>query len=144
MIKVSQPVSLAADSTVCHIYSFSICEPIKGILGAKKYPVKLANKMGMKCPNPVSVPSRIVVLIGVRVTQALIAAIQLTIANVKFIVGNSWWIINPKVVPTKNSGIINPPLQPEVTVMEMAMILQTKIANSTVIEKLPDNNSLIS
>lgn len=27
---------------------WSFCEEIKGILGAKKYPVKLANNMGMK------------------------------------------------------------------------------------------------
>ena len=71
------------------LHSFSICEPIKGILGAKKYPVKLANNIGMKCPNPVKVASKIVVLIGVRVTQALIPAIQLTIANVRLIVGNN-------------------------------------------------------
>ena len=128
----------------CIFYSFSICEPIKGILGAKKYPVKLANKIGMKCPNPVKVASRIVVLIGVRVTQALIAAIQLTIAKVKFIVENSWWMINPNVAPTKNWGMINPPLQPDVTVMEIAMILKIKIANNKVNGKFPDNSSLIS
>ena len=68
-----------------------------------------------------------VVLIGVLVTQALIAAIQLTIAKVRSTAGNSSCIISPKVVPTKNSGIINPPLQPEVTVMAIARILNIKI-----------------
>jgi len=43
--------------------------------------------MGIKCPNPVNVASKIVVLIGVRVTQAFIAAIQLTMAKVRLIVG---------------------------------------------------------
>lgn len=85
-----------------------------------------------------------VVLIGVRVTQAFMAAMQLTTAKVKFMDGNSWWMINPNVAPTKKSGIMNPPLHPEVTVMEMAMILKIKIANNIIIEKFPDNSSLIS
>jgi len=34
------------------IYSFPNWEVIKGILGAKKYPVKLAKKSEIKCPNP--------------------------------------------------------------------------------------------
>lgn len=76
--------------------------------------------------NPVNVPRIMVVLIGVLVTQALIAAIQLTIAKVVSTSGNILWIINPKVVPTKNSGMIKPPLQPEVTVTAMATILKTK------------------
>lgn len=70
------------------IHYLSICELINGILGAKKYPVKLANKIGIKCPNPVNVASKIVVLIGVRVTQAFIAAIQLTMAKDRLTVGN--------------------------------------------------------
>lgn len=51
---------------------------MKGILGARKYPVRLANKMGTKKVNPVNDANRIVVLIGVLVTQLLIAAMQLT------------------------------------------------------------------
>ena len=100
--------------------------------------------MGTKCPNPVKVASKMVVLMGVRVTQALMAAIQLTIANVRLIVGNNWWIISPKVAPTKKSGIINPPLQPDVTVIEMAIILKNKMVNNKVKGKFPESSSLIS
>ena len=100
--------------------------------------------MGTKCPKPVNVANKMVVLIGVLVTHALMAAIQLTIANVRFIDGNSFCNMSPKVAPTKNKGIINPPRQPDVTVMEMAMILKIKMANNKVKENLPDNNSLIS
>lgn len=49
--------------------------------------MRLANRMGMKCPNPVNVASKMVVLIGVRVTQEFIAAMQLTTANVSFTEG---------------------------------------------------------
>lgn len=62
---------------------------MNGIFGARKYPVKLANKIGVKCPKPVNVASRIVVLIGVRVTQELIAAMQLTTVRVGFIAGKN-------------------------------------------------------
>jgi hypothetical protein len=44
----------------------------------------------MNCPKPVNVANRIVVLMGVRVTQAFTAAIQLTIANNKLVPGNNW------------------------------------------------------
>ena len=98
----------------------------------------------MKCPNPVRVANKMVVLIGVRVTQAFIAAIQLTIAKIRLMEGNNWWIANPRVAPTKNRGMINPPLQPEVTVIEMAIILKTKIASNKVSEKFPVSSSFIS
>lgn len=39
-------------------------------------------------------------------------------------------MIKPKVVPTKKSGIINPPRQPEVTVIAMAIILKIKMMNN--------------
>ena len=68
----------------------------------------------------------IVVLMGVLVTHALMAAIQLTMAKVVSTLGNKLWIISPNVVPTKNNGIIKPPLQPEVTVMAMAIILKIR------------------
>ena len=53
-------------------------------------------------------------------------------------------MINPNVAPTKNRGMINPPLQPDVTVMEIAMILKIKIANNKVNGNCPDSSSLIS
>tara|TARA_R110002049_G_C9177204_1_gene562894 strand:- start:94 stop:333 length:240 start_codon:yes stop_codon:yes gene_type:complete len=53
-------------------------------------------------------------------------------------------MINPSVAPTKNKGIINPPRHPEVTVMEMAMILKTNSASNNFMGKLPTNNSFIS
>jgi hypothetical protein len=63
-------------------YSFTNCDLIKGILGARKYPVRLASKMGVKYPKPVNVTNKIVVLIGVRVTHELIAAMQLIMAKI--------------------------------------------------------------
>lgn len=45
--------------------------------------------MGIKYVKPVSVAKRMVVLIGVRVTQAFIAAIQLTIVNDRLIEGKT-------------------------------------------------------
>lgn len=53
-------------------------------------------------------------------------------------------MIKPKVAPTKNRGIINPPLQPDVTVIEIAIILKIKMANKSFNEKLPVKSSLIS
>src|SRR5690554_2474986 len=106
------------------------CDLIKGIFGAKKYPVRLANKIGIKYVNPVNVATRIVVLIGVRVTVELIAAIQQIIAKEALMSGNNSLMIRPNVAPTKNKGIIKPPRQPEVTVIEMAVILKNKIANN--------------
>src|SRR5690606_21701748 len=126
------------------IYAFFSCEPINGILGAKKYPVKLANRMGTKCPKPVRVANRMVVLIGVRVTQALMAAIQLTMAKVGLIEGINWCRMRPKVAHTKKSGMINLPRQPDVTVMEMATISKRRMANSSVKDKLLDRSALIS
>jgi hypothetical protein len=41
----------------------------------------------MKYEKPVSVASKMVVLMGVRVTQALMAAMQLIMANVRFVDG---------------------------------------------------------
>ena len=84
--------------------------------------------MGTKWPKPVRVANKMVVLIGVLVTHALIAAMQLTIAKVRFIDGNRLWRIRPRVVPTKKSGIINPPRQPDVTVTAIAMILNRRTA----------------
>ena len=68
------------------------------------------------------------VLIGVRVTQAFIAAIQHTIARDRLMPGKISWRIKPNVAPTKNNGMINPPLQPDVTVIEIAMILKKRMA----------------
>ena len=62
----------------------SHCDEIKGMRGAKKYPVRLANMIGTKYEKPVMVESNMVVLIGVLVTQELMAAIQLIIARGKF------------------------------------------------------------
>ncbi len=42
----------------------------------------------MKWPNPVNVANKIVVLIGVRVTQAFTAAMQLTMVSVRLVIGN--------------------------------------------------------
>ena len=83
-------------------------------------------------------------LIGVLVTQALIDAIQQITANDTSTEGNTWCIINPKVAPTKNNGIIKPPRHPEVTVTEIAIILNTSIAVSNATEYSLNNNSLIS
>lgn len=99
--------------------------------------------MGIKCPKPVKVANRIVVLMGVRVTQALMAAIQLTMASVRLIAGNRCWSIKPKVAPTKNKGMMNPPLQPDVTVIEIARILKASMANSRLRDRVPANNPLI-
>ena len=63
------------------------------------------------------------------------AAIQLIIANVGLMEGNNKYNIDPRLTPTKNKGIINPPRQPEVTVMAMANILKTKIATSAFKDK---------
>ena len=84
--------------------------------------------MGMKYVNPVRVARRTVVLIGVRVTQAFIAAIQLTMVRDKLMDGKTLCNNNPKAVPQKNKGIIKPPRQPEVTVIAMAIILKAKTA----------------
>jgi hypothetical protein len=46
-------------------------------------------------------------------------------------------------VPIKNSGIMNPPLHPDVTVTEMAIILKIKIANNRLTEECPFRSSLI-
>ena len=43
--------------------------------------------MGIKYVNPVKVAKRIVVLMGVRVTQALMAAIQLTMVRERLMDG---------------------------------------------------------
>ena len=100
---------------------------MKGIRGAKKYPVRLANMIGTKKEKPVMVDNKIVVLIGVRVTQELMAAIQLTMARGRLTDGKTIWMISPNAAPEKNKGMMNPPLQPEVTVTEMARILNTRI-----------------
>lgn len=60
---------------------------MNGVLGARKYPVRLANRIGMKYVNPVSDDNSMVVLIGVRVTQALIAAMQLTVVKERLTAG---------------------------------------------------------
>lgn len=44
-------------------------------------------------------------------------------------------MMSPKVAPQKNKGMINPPLQPEVTVMAMAKILKIKMAIKNESEK---------
>ena len=100
--------------------------------------------MGIKYVNPVSVAKRIVVLIGVRVTQAFIAAMQLTIVSERLIDGNMLWINNPRAVPQKNSGIINPPRHPEVTVIAMAIILNTSTATRNLMVKSPTSKVSIS
>ena len=96
--------------------------------GAKKYPVKLANKIGIKKSNPVSVASKMVVLMGVLVTHELIAAIQEITVKDKLICGKTECKTNPNAAPAKNNGMINPPRHPEVTVIEMAKILKAKTA----------------
>src|SRR5690606_3732652 len=105
---------------------------------------RLANRIGIKYPNPVKVAKRIVVLIGVLVTQAFTAAIQLIMAKVGLIEGNNKYNIDPRPTPTKNNGIINPPRQPDVTVMAMATILKNKIATSAFNDKSCVSNWLIS
>ena len=60
---------------------------MKGVLGAKKKPVRLANIMGTKYAKPVNVDRRMMVLIGVRVTQELIAAIQQMAIRARFCPG---------------------------------------------------------
>ena len=62
---------------------------MKGIFGARKYPVRLAKRIGIKYVKPVSVASKIVVLIGVLVTQTLIAAIHATTARERSVKGKS-------------------------------------------------------
>lgn len=93
--------------------------------------------------NPVSVEISIVVLIGVRVTHELIAAIQLTIVNERLTEGRNEWIINPSVAPEKNNGIIKPPLHPDVTVNAIANNLNNRIALSNSSVKFPSSNSFI-
>lgn len=100
--------------------------------------------MGIKYANPVKVAKRIVVLIGVLVTQAFMAAMQLIMAKVGFMEGNNICNINPRLTPTKNKGMINPPRQPDVTVMAIATILKSKIATRVFKEKSLVSNSLIS
>src|SRR5690554_3063978 len=58
------------------------------------------------------------------------AAIQQIMAKEALMSGNNSLMIRPNVAPTKNKGIIKPPRQPEVTVIEMAVILKNKIANN--------------
>jgi hypothetical protein len=53
-------------------------------------------------------------------------------------------MISPRVAPTKNRGIINPPRHPEVTVMAMAMILKTRIPNNRVMGNSLSRSALIS
>ena len=98
--------------------------------GAKKYPVKLANKIGIKKSNPVSVASKMVVLMGVLVTHELIAAIQEITVKDKLICGKTECKTNPNAAPAKNNGMINPPRQPDVTVSMMATIFAKKMSNS--------------
>src|SRR5690606_6022919 len=100
---------------------------INGILGAKKKPVNEANMIGINRLKPVMVDNRIMVLIGVRVTQAFNAAIQLTIIKALSIFGKKWFNNSPSTAPEKNNGIIKPPLQPEVTVIIIAIILTPRI-----------------
>ena len=96
--------------------------------------------MGTRYENPVKVDNKIVVLIGVRVTQALMAAMQLMMVKDKLTVGQAWCKIMPSVVPTKNKGMINPPLQPEVTVTAIAMIFTNKMSTSVCKENPVPNN----
>ena len=44
-------------------------------------------------------------------------------------------MINPKVAPQKNNGMIKPPRHPDVTVMAIAIILKNKMAISIFKEK---------
>src|SRR5690606_13276589 len=98
----------------------------------------------MKWENPVSVANKMVVLMGVRVTQELMAAMQLIIANVGSIDGSNTFIIIPNTAPTKNKGMMKPPLQPDVTVTEMAIILNTNKRMSTPSDQLCARTSLSS
>ena len=54
---------------------------MKGSLGERKKPTRLANKIGVSGENPVNLVNNNVVLIGVRVTAALSAAITAIIVN---------------------------------------------------------------
>jgi|TARA_R110000744_G_scaffold32747_2_gene76550 hypothetical protein len=89
---------------------------------------RIANRIGIKYPKPVKVAKRIVVLIGVLVTQAFMAAMQLIMANVELIDGNITYNINPRPTPTKNKGIINPPTKPR-TAHNKKVRLNTKGLN---------------
>ena len=71
--------------------------------------------------------NKIMVLIGVLVTQALIAAIQPTITKPGFNAGKTVTIICPRQAPTKKSGIIKPPRQPEVAATAVTIILSRKM-----------------
>ena len=73
-----------------------------------------------------------VVLIGVLVAQEFMAAIDATMASDTFVSGKRLFMMSPRVVPTKKSGIIKPPRHPEVTVIPMAKILRIKIAKRVI------------
>ncbi len=77
-----------------------------------------------------------VVLIGVRVTAALIAAITQIMDREGLIAGKKTAMALPRQAPIKNKGIINPPGQPPVTVTPMAAILPKAKPNNKTPEKL--------
>jgi hypothetical protein len=68
---------------------------------SNKKPVRLANIIAPKKLNPVIVASRIVLLTGVLVTHAFIAAIQQTITRAGLCPKRILKMINPRVVPEK-------------------------------------------
>src|SRR4028119_1717900 len=96
---------------------------MRGALGARKNPTKLAKRMGVKGAILVSFANNKVVLTGVRVTAALRPAIVQIIARAGFSPGIKVAIALPIQAPVKNSGMINPPRQPPVTVKLIAVIL---------------------
>lgn len=99
------------------------CEVIRGTLGARKNPTKLAKRMGVKGAKLVSLERSKVVLIGVRVTEAFSAAIVQIIAKAGLIPGIKAAVALPRQAPVKKMGIINPPRQPPVTVRLIVAIL---------------------
>ena len=94
-------------------------------MGARKNPIKLAKRIGVKGLKLVSFDSSKVVLIGVRVTAAFTAAIVQIVARAGLTPGIKTTTALPIQAPVKNRGMMNPPRQPPVTVMLMAAILPT-------------------
>ena len=99
------------------------CEVIRGTLGARKNPTKLAKRMGVNGAKLANLDKSKVVLTGVRVTAAFSAAIVQIIAKAGFSPGINAATALPIQAPVKKMGMINPPRQPPVTVMPMVAIL---------------------
>ena len=105
-------------------------------MGARKNPIKLAKRIGVKGLNPVSFVKSKVVLTGVRVTAAFSAAIVQIIARTGFSPGSKMATALPTHAPVKNMGMINPPRHPPVSVKLTVTNLAPAIAKRKTAGKL--------